>query len=223
LNLVVVSTERPVLIDPCNPSPCGPYATCQKRGSAAACTCLPRYVGSPPNCRPECVTHTECPSDKACFNEQCGDPCEGACGENADCYAFDHRPVCQCKAAYEGDPFRQCELGQTCMYNVKQYIMKRVYTRTISCTILRSIPCTGCCAIKFEIFFRKTSCFRTFGRFQLLSARDDPAIVHKILYKIVHLNFFLIFPGIFMFPNLWNVAISALIVSHEALGLPKIF
>ena len=96
-------------LDPCNPSPCGPYATCRVQNYAAACTCLPEYRGAPPNCRPECSAHSDCPQHLACHNQKCVDPCPGACGENADCYAYNHRPVCQCKANYEGDAFQRCK------------------------------------------------------------------------------------------------------------------
>ena len=43
-----------------------------------------------------------------CNNQKCVDPCPGACGENADCYAYNHRPVCQCRPDYEGDAFKRC-------------------------------------------------------------------------------------------------------------------
>ena len=41
--------------DPCFPSPCGPYSQCRNSGGNAVCSCLPNYVGNPPNCRPECL------------------------------------------------------------------------------------------------------------------------------------------------------------------------
>ena len=95
-------------LDPCNPSPCGPYATCRVQNYAAACTCLPEYIGTPPACRPECLVSSDCRSHLACDNQKCVDPCPGACGENADCVAYNHRPVCQCKPNYEGDAFKRC-------------------------------------------------------------------------------------------------------------------
>jgi hypothetical protein len=63
--------------DPCVPNPCGPYAECQAIGDRASCTCLRNYIGSPPNCRPECTQSSECASHLACISLKCVDPCPG--------------------------------------------------------------------------------------------------------------------------------------------------
>jgi hypothetical protein len=81
LHQVITPSERPHI--PCVPSPCGPNAQCREVNGHEACTCLVGYVGAPPNCRPECVLNAECPSNKACIQQRCGDPCSGACGYNA--------------------------------------------------------------------------------------------------------------------------------------------
>ena len=65
-------------------------------------------IGSPPNCRPECVVNSDCPSDKACINRKCQDPCPGLCGVNAYCNVRNHVPICICNQGYIGDPFSQC-------------------------------------------------------------------------------------------------------------------
>ena len=39
---------------------------------------------------------------------KCGDPCPGACGQNAQCRVKQHSPFCTCLAGYEGDPFTGC-------------------------------------------------------------------------------------------------------------------
>ena len=65
-------------------------------------------IGSPPNCRPECVINVECPSDKACINRKCQDPCPGLCGVNAYCRVRNHIPICVCNRGFNGDPFSQC-------------------------------------------------------------------------------------------------------------------
>lgn len=65
-------------------------------------------MGTPPNCRPECVTSGECPSDKACVNQKCRDPCPGVCGTNADCRVYHHAPICSCRQGYQGDAFTRC-------------------------------------------------------------------------------------------------------------------
>ena len=65
-------------------------------------------IGSPPNCRPECVINSDCPSDKACISRKCQDPCPGLCGVNAYCRVRNHIPICVCNQGYEGDPFSRC-------------------------------------------------------------------------------------------------------------------
>lgn len=95
-------------VDPCLPSPCGLYAECRNIGGAPSCACQSSYVGNPPNCRPECTINSECPSNQACINEKCRDPCTGACGLNAVCTVFNHIAQCSCIEQYNGDPFTQC-------------------------------------------------------------------------------------------------------------------
>jgi hypothetical protein len=96
--------------NPCVPSPCGPNSQCRVIGSQAACSCLPNYVGQSPNCRPECSINAECPSNLACINERCKDPCPGSCGLNARCSVVNHNAVCTCLEGYEGDSTVQCSL-----------------------------------------------------------------------------------------------------------------
>lgn len=94
--------------NPCIPSPCGPNSECRAVGDQPACSCRPNFIGSPPNCRPECVVNTDCPSNRACISEKCRDPCPGSCGFNADCRVQNHIPICTCISGYSGDPFTQC-------------------------------------------------------------------------------------------------------------------
>ena len=94
--------------DPCQPSPCGSNAQCRVVGDQASCSCLPEMIGNPPNCRPECITNSECSSHLACINQKCRDPCPGACGLNAECRVVSHSPMCICMIGYTGDPFNQC-------------------------------------------------------------------------------------------------------------------
>ena len=81
--------------DACLPDPCGPFSQCRNQGSIAACSCLPGYLGEPPNCRPECVLDSDCPSNLACTGEKCRDPCSGACGPAAECEVINHKAVCR--------------------------------------------------------------------------------------------------------------------------------
>lgn len=95
--------------NPCYPSPCGPYSHCHNRFGVAACVCLPNYRGTPPNCRPECVINSDCPSSLACINEKCRDPCPGSCAYNAVCRVHEHVPNCYCQTGYTGNPFISCQ------------------------------------------------------------------------------------------------------------------
>jgi hypothetical protein len=93
----------------CIPSPCGPNSDCREVRGQTVCSCLPNYIGSPPGCRPQCTSNSECPVNTACINKKCGDPCEGACGQRALCKVFSHRAACFCESGYTGDPFSGCE------------------------------------------------------------------------------------------------------------------
>lgn len=101
-------TSRPKDDNPCSPSPCGQYSNCRNNAGQAVCSCAPSYIGTPPNCRPECYTSNDCASDKACINQKCVDPCPHSCGIESVCHTRDHSPICACPHGYTGDPFSQC-------------------------------------------------------------------------------------------------------------------
>ena len=104
------ATARPPPVQPCNPSPCGTNAECRERAGAASCRCVRDYVGNPyVECRPECVTSSECARDLACVAQHCVDPCPGVCGAHATCRATNHRPLCQCDPGFTGDAFISCQ------------------------------------------------------------------------------------------------------------------
>lgn len=96
--------------NPCVPSPCGPNSQCRDISGTPSCSCLSNYMGSPPNCRPECVINSECSSNLACMNQKCRDPCPGSCGTNARCQVINHTPTCTCLEGYIGDPFNYCQV-----------------------------------------------------------------------------------------------------------------
>lgn len=108
--LLVETSLEPV--NPCQPSPCGPNAQCRVVNDSPSCTCLPEFIGSPPNCRPECVSNSECASHLACMKQKCRDPCPGACGSNTECRVVSHTPMCVCLNGYTGDPFTQCVIQE---------------------------------------------------------------------------------------------------------------
>lgn len=94
---------------PCQPSPCGTNAYCKERNGAGSCACLPEYRGDPYNeCRPECVLNSDCPSNRACINQKCRDPCPGTCGSNSECNVVNHSPLCSCWPKYIGNPLTAC-------------------------------------------------------------------------------------------------------------------
>lgn len=97
-------------MNPCQPSPCGPNSECKSVNDSPSCSCLSGYQGAPPNCRPECVTSTECAGNLACIYQKCTNPCPGLCGLNAECHVVSHTPMCLCLSGYTGDPFTQCQL-----------------------------------------------------------------------------------------------------------------
>ena len=106
--LAIEPVEAP---DPCDPNPCGPNTnTPQVIGDRCQCTCVPDMIGSPPNCKPECVLNSDCRPELACISRKCRDPCPGLCGQNAQCRVRNHVPLCICNRGYEGDPFSACRL-----------------------------------------------------------------------------------------------------------------
>lgn len=99
------------VVNPCEPSPCGVNAECRTRNGAGSCICLPDYFGDPyQGCRPECSINSDCPSNKACVNSKCKDPCPGTCGPNSNCHVINHLPSCNCIAGHTGDPYQYCNI-----------------------------------------------------------------------------------------------------------------
>lgn len=115
----------------CSPSPCGPNSVCIERNGKPNCRCVDNYVGQPPNCRPECVINSDCPSNQACVMNKCIDPCPGSCGINADCIVVSHMVSCICQDKYTGNPFLQCipREGRHKIVCLIKQIQKLSYTR----------------------------------------------------------------------------------------------
>lgn len=99
--------------NPCNPTPCGPNSICRVVNEQAVCSCVSGYLGSPPTCRPECTTTSDCALNRACVNQKCVDPCPGTCGIGARCQVVSHNPICSCPPRYTGDPFVNCRIIST--------------------------------------------------------------------------------------------------------------
>jgi len=103
-------------VDPCPLERCGVNALCLAKNHRAVCSCPPGYRPDPDpyiRCkRFECLTDSECPTTRACQNEQCVDPCK--CARNADCSARNHTGICTCYSGYTGDPYGiACELSKS--------------------------------------------------------------------------------------------------------------
>lgn len=107
---IYIFLEKIEIINPCQPTPCGPNSLCKVLNDAPSCSCLPEFIGAPPNCRPECISNGECADNLACINNKCKNPCGQICGANAECRVVSHTPNCVCLNGYSGDPFIQCSL-----------------------------------------------------------------------------------------------------------------
>lgn len=115
------------------PSPCGANALCRVVNERPVCSCAASYIGRPPYCRPECMINSECPSDKACVNERCADPCAGACGPNTECHVQLHLPRCVCSPGYNGEPFSGCSKIIPCKATFE---CSSFFVTLINCNIL---------------------------------------------------------------------------------------
>lgn len=101
--------------NPCAPerNPCGPNSQCRESADGRpVCSCLPDMRGSPPSCRPECLTNSDCKTDLACINRKCENPCKtsGSCGINSECRVHNHNIYCTCLPNHVGDPFVLCTI-----------------------------------------------------------------------------------------------------------------
>lgn len=98
----------PIDKNPCLPSPCGPNAQCRESPNhQPICSCLSDMIGSPPNCRKECYSNSDCNQDKSCRNNKCVDPCiSNPCAkEFSRCNVVNHNPICSCQNGYTGGIF----------------------------------------------------------------------------------------------------------------------
>lgn len=94
-------------IHPCTKSPC--HCAFNRHINDYSCNCLPNFIDPLPNCKSECRSNAECPMHMACLNQFCKNPCvDEMCGENAMCKVKMHKPVCECKQNYTGNPFVKC-------------------------------------------------------------------------------------------------------------------
>lgn len=126
--------RKPLIIEdtnPCVPTPCGPNSQCRNQNQLAVCSCLPSYVGRAPNCRPECTVNSDCPSNLACINQKCANPCIGSCGLNAECTVTSHVPLCTCNHGYIGDPFTSCRPQPQCKLSFPSKIIPLQFSKLL--------------------------------------------------------------------------------------------
>lgn len=103
---IVVSYTPP---DVCSATPCGTNAICKEHNGVGSCTCMKDYYGDPYfGCKPECLQSFDCPCNFACINTKCVNPCENACGMNAECSVVNHAPMCYCVPGYTGNALYGC-------------------------------------------------------------------------------------------------------------------
>ena len=112
-------------ISPCSiQNPCQAPAECTVIGHEVDCSCPPGFEGSKgTSCTKVqigCRSDSECPSQTACINRECINPCSVAdpCGRNAKCQVLDTLPVrtmvCVCITGYQGNAAIECTPVATC-------------------------------------------------------------------------------------------------------------
>ena len=106
--------EPEAVTNPCVPNPCGANADCLAHNDdVAVCQCRPGTQGDPNlGCKYECIVNSECPTEQACVNRRCTDPCPGTCGIEALCSVVAHNPICRCPPGYTGDPVYRCTISK---------------------------------------------------------------------------------------------------------------
>ena len=111
---------EPVQTDPCEE--CGRHAQCRLVSDITVCYCLPGYVGTPPDCQPDCNSNI--------------------CGPNADASVRGIRCQCDCRPEYFGDPYSATGCRPECVVNSD-------CDPTLACRINGKCydPCPGTCGL----------------------------------------------------------------------------
>lgn len=104
-------------INPCIlTDPCSINAQCYGDNHRSACKCPSGFTGDPfVRCEMiECQVDADCPTNKACLNQHCVDPCSDfanrPCAPNAVCFTRNHGTGCKCPDDLPfGNPLSYCE------------------------------------------------------------------------------------------------------------------
>lgn len=105
--------------NPCGTKPCVDSSECKVYNHNPVCTCPIGYNGNPNvACTKEtveCRNDLDCPSQTACINAECVNPCTltEPCGINAECKVIDTSPIrtmiCICPPGYQGNAVEECK------------------------------------------------------------------------------------------------------------------
>lgn len=120
-------------------------AICREQNGIGSCQCQPDYFGNPyEGCRPECVVSSDCPSNKACVNSKCQNPCPGVCAHNAECKVLNHVPSCHCGIGFTGNPYSYCNFIQNERKPISIFIfqnfIKTMFTNTGHQMYIKTLP-----------------------------------------------------------------------------------
>ncbi|RWS29323.1 hypothetical protein B4U80_00125, partial [Leptotrombidium deliense] len=109
--------QTKVCLDICEGVECGPNAQCKISASRRPeCVCESQYNGDPYDLQqgcypPLCLHDADCNEDEACVLDphnyrDCQSICRGfVCGINAVCRGRNHKPHCECRSSFKGDPY----------------------------------------------------------------------------------------------------------------------
>lgn len=90
----------------CAAGTCHPSAICEVTPEGPVCKCPPLFVGDAKSggCRPDgqCPNgDADCPANTICAGGVCQNPCDNACGSNAECKVINRKPVCSCPLRFQ--------------------------------------------------------------------------------------------------------------------------
>ncbi|XP_064459913.1 uncharacterized protein LOC135370150 isoform X1 [Ornithodoros turicata] len=110
-------TDGNKCVDVCIRHVCGPNSKCLGQKHASTCVCRDSFFGNPNDpvrgCQPKldvCFHDADCPESDRCLPDvrgvrNCSSTCtKTRCGPNAHCLGRLHKPSCECREGYNGNP-----------------------------------------------------------------------------------------------------------------------